>query len=117
MTHFYAVIDLGTLPGGHSSSAAALNDFGQVVGSSDVAGSKNHSFLWTAGALQNLGTLPGGSHSGASGISTCAQVAGQSDFTGSILMPSSGALEVYKIWVRSLATTEVLRLQSMRAAR
>jgi uncharacterized membrane protein len=43
MTHFYVVIDLGMLPSGNSSSAAAINDLGQVVGSSEVAGRKDHS--------------------------------------------------------------------------
>jgi probable HAF family extracellular repeat protein len=97
MTHFYLVIDLGTLPGGNSSSAAAINDLGQVVGSSDVAGGTEHAFLWRAGALQDLGTLPG-SNSGTSGISTCGQVAGQSNFTGSgtdthAFVWSSGSLQ------------------------
>ena len=83
MTLIYTVTDLGMLPGGNSSSAAAIDDRGQVVGSSEVADGKSHSFLWVAGVMQDLGTLSEGSNSGASGISICGQVAGQSDFGGS----------------------------------
>jgi probable HAF family extracellular repeat protein len=56
MAHFYTVTDLGTLPGGNSSSAAAINDLGQVVGSSWVAGGNIHAFFWAQGAMQDLGT-------------------------------------------------------------
>jgi probable HAF family extracellular repeat protein len=52
MAHFYVVTDLGTMPGGSSSSATAINDRDQVVGSSEVAGGNNHAFFWTAGAMQ-----------------------------------------------------------------
>ena len=38
--------DLGTLPGGNWSSAGAVNEFGQVVGSSDSAASVTHGFKW-----------------------------------------------------------------------
>lgn len=57
------MIDLGTL-GGSDSSAAAVTDGGQVVGSSDIAGDADfHAFSWTAaGGMIDLGTL-GGSRS------------------------------------------------------
>jgi probable HAF family extracellular repeat protein len=38
--------DLGTLPGGNQSSAAAINDFGWVVGWSTTASSTSHAMLW-----------------------------------------------------------------------
>jgi probable HAF family extracellular repeat protein len=84
VTEYYAVTDLGTLPGGGSSDAYDINDVGQVVGSSDVAGGKGHAFLGNPTTLlKDLGTLPGGSDSQASGISVCGLVAGQSDLAGS----------------------------------
>ena len=43
----YTVTDLGTLPGGTSSGATAINDHGSVVGSADASGVE-HAFLWTS---------------------------------------------------------------------
>lgn len=42
--------DLGTLPGGNSSSASAINDFSQVVGWSNSSGSPSiaHATLWSS---------------------------------------------------------------------
>jgi probable HAF family extracellular repeat protein len=56
--------DLGNLGGtGHYTGNIALgiNQLGQVVGNSDLAGDKaNHAFLWTKEkGMQDLGTLPG----------------------------------------------------------
>ena len=56
-------IDLGTL-GGSNSYAQALNDRGQVVGFSNLAGDpwSYHAFSWTSGdGMIDLGTLGGGS--------------------------------------------------------
>lgn len=54
------VTDLGTL-GGKESTANAINDRGQVVGSSNPDPSKIaatlHAFLWQNGRMQDLGTL------------------------------------------------------------
>ena len=52
-----AAIDLGTL-GGVGSVANAVNDHGQVVGASHVAGDAvSHAFSWTAaGGMVDLGT-------------------------------------------------------------
>jgi probable HAF family extracellular repeat protein len=69
--------DLGTL-GGSTSSAQSINSLGQVAGSSELADSSSHAFLWTAGnGLQDLGTL-GGRNSFAIAINALGQVTGDS---------------------------------------
>jgi len=57
------MIDLGTL-GGRRSQAIAINDRGQVVGWSTLAGDTNlHAFIWEDGVMTDLGSLPGTSSS------------------------------------------------------
>src|ERR1044071_4072793 len=46
----YEVIDLGTL-GGPGTVPAALNDGGQVVGSSNASDGPTRPFLWEGGAM------------------------------------------------------------------
>jgi probable HAF family extracellular repeat protein len=77
----YKVVDLGTLPGGTSSQATAINGRGEVVGVSSVPQGM-HAFLWSRGdGMQDLGTLPGGgTYSYAAGINLGGNVAGTSDF-------------------------------------
>jgi len=58
------MIDIGTLPGGSTSSATAVNNAGQVAGSADTASGETHAFLWSRGTITDLGTLPGGVYSG-----------------------------------------------------
>jgi probable HAF family extracellular repeat protein len=41
------VTDLGTLPGGRTSGARAINPAGQVVGASETAAHESHATLWT----------------------------------------------------------------------
>jgi probable HAF family extracellular repeat protein len=72
----YTVTDLGTL-GGTTSEAMALNDAGQVVGSSTLANGQTHAFLYSGGTMTDLGTL-GGNFSQAAGINSAGQVVGQS---------------------------------------
>jgi probable HAF family extracellular repeat protein len=61
--------DLGTL-GGSSSFALAINDRGQVVGTSATADGRNHTFLWTNGRMRQLPL------DSVSGINNRGQVAG-----------------------------------------
>ena len=61
------------------SRPSAINEHGQVVGTSDTASGEVHAFLWTRHlGMQDLGTL-GGTFSSASAINNRGQVAGTSD--------------------------------------
>src|SRR4051812_44264560 len=70
----YTVTDLGTL-GGATSSAADVNESGDVVGSSRTASGQVHAFLWHAGSMHDLGTL-GGPGSAATGLNDLGAVVG-----------------------------------------
>ena len=71
----YTAIDLGTL-GGIFSVAVAVNEQGQVVGTSQTAARESHAFLWENGVMTDLGTLGGGTDSFAQAINNSGQVAG-----------------------------------------
>jgi probable HAF family extracellular repeat protein len=66
---------LGTLPGGEFSSAAGINDAGDIVGSGDTADGSAHAFLWHKGVMTDLGTL-GGATSTANAIAGDGRVVG-----------------------------------------
>jgi probable HAF family extracellular repeat protein len=74
------LLDLGSLPGGSSTSATGINDAGQVVGSAQVGTlGPSHAFRYTDGAgMVDLGTLPGHTNSLAGGINNAGQVTGSS---------------------------------------
>jgi probable HAF family extracellular repeat protein len=77
--------DLGTL-GGTNSGGWAINDAGQVAGSSLIESSAQHAFRYdgtpgAGGVMRDLGTLVGTGSDGY-GINNAGQVAGSSDIAG-----------------------------------
>lgn len=68
---------LSTLGGG-ISSAMAINDGGDVAGSSIGSNGYIHAVIWSGGQIHDLGTL-GGTSSGASGINNAGAVVGSGD--------------------------------------
>jgi uncharacterized membrane protein len=52
------VTDIPRLPGGTSNSVAALNDGGEVAGTSEVDGARR-GFIYSGGSVRDVGMLPG----------------------------------------------------------
>ncbi|HUQ15066.1 MAG TPA: hypothetical protein VM094_03355 [Gemmatimonadales bacterium] len=81
----YELVDVGVIAG-NWSVAVAINDLGQVVGTScivechgtmDPPPSPAHAFFWTeSGGIEDLGTLPGYPRSAAYNINNLGQVLG-----------------------------------------
>jgi probable HAF family extracellular repeat protein len=81
------MIDLGTLGGtlggpGNQGNVA-LNNRGQVIGTSNLAGDQvTHAFLWQEGVLTDLGTF-GGDNSFPLWINDAGEIVGEADLAGS----------------------------------
>ena len=77
----YSVTDLGTL-GGTTSEAYAINDAGQVVGTSSLAsGATTHAFIYSGGRMIDIGALDASyQNSYALGINASGEVVGYGDF-------------------------------------
>jgi probable HAF family extracellular repeat protein len=71
-----AIVDLGTL-GGVSAEASAINNSGQIIGTSTTASGHRRAFLWHDGIMTHLGTL-GGNESVAHAINRRGQIIGSS---------------------------------------
>jgi len=78
------MVDIGTL-GGTFAVPNRMNNRGQVVGGSNLAGDQlSHAFLWDKeGGLKDLGLLPGGTFGCANSINDAGEIVGQSDATSS----------------------------------
>jgi probable HAF family extracellular repeat protein len=73
------LIYLGTLGGQINNSGFAINNVGQVVGASDIAGDQyQHAFFWQSGTMTDMGTLPGDVVSAAVGVNNRGQATGVS---------------------------------------
>jgi probable HAF family extracellular repeat protein len=95
----YGVVHLGTL-GGDYSAVAAINDHGQVVGTSRTTGGlSEHAFSWTrAGGMIDLGA-PGDAVSVATGVNNKGHVTGRIIFDEYVFdafywTPSGGMLDL-----------------------
>lgn len=102
-TPSYTAIDLGTLTGGASALAAAVNSSGQVAGQSDTSSGPIRPTLYSGASLTNLGTLSGGASfdAVATGINSSGTVVGQSSI-------NSSAFRAFKYTGGSLSSLGVI---------
>ena len=88
-----ALSDIGTL-GGTFSSAADINENGQIAGQSST-GTQNHAYLYTDGSMLDLGTI-GGTSSTALGLDDLGRVVGYgytADYKKHAFVYSDGAMQ------------------------
>jgi probable HAF family extracellular repeat protein len=71
-----AMHDLGVLPGGLYSEAAAINRSGQVTGSAEAIDGNFHAFLYSNGTMRDLGVMRGGFESFGHGINNYGEIVG-----------------------------------------
>jgi probable HAF family extracellular repeat protein len=83
--------DLGTLPGGATSSARDLNNAGQVAGYSLISGVGYRSFVWEDGRMTELGTPTGAGQAQAHGINDRGDIVGYWD---------NGSVTRAVVWVK-----------------
>ncbi|WP_428559008.1 MAG: hypothetical protein ACP59X_13155 [Solidesulfovibrio sp. DCME] len=106
-----AMQDLGVLAGGDNSTAAAINRYGHVAGSSTIASGYTHAFLYSDGVMLDLGVTEGAVESFAMGINASGQVVG---YTLSLtngnraFLYSGGTMYDLNNLVKNLPTNEVL---------
>jgi probable HAF family extracellular repeat protein len=78
----HGMVDLGGF-GGTCTMAAAINQAGQVVGLSSIAGDGYaHAFRWENGSLRDLGGSLGGNNTGATAISESGEAVGSANLPG-----------------------------------
>lgn len=105
----YELVDVGVI-GGTWSKAMAINDRGQVVGSSCTQSCLSRAFFWTErGGLEDLGTLPGFTRSGAFSINDRGQVLGNVFCPASDSGCGAGSSELV-LWERIGGRWNVTRL-------
>jgi probable HAF family extracellular repeat protein len=91
----FEIRDLGTLPGDQLSTAAGINEVGQIVGFSSQTFGGPTAVLWSNGGVKDLGTLPGDVYSLAQAINDAGQVVGysiDSSFNSSAFLWESDAM-------------------------
>ena len=88
------MVDLGTL-GGSQAGASAINDSGEIVGSSLPAKGYRHAFLYPNGKMADLGVPSGAYSSDAKAINGIGQIVGALYFSS---QPSHAALYNNGIW-------------------
>ncbi len=94
----YTVVDLGTLPGGNSSSVKGMSNSGWITGNATDASNHTWAFLYRyGGPLINLNGFAGADNSMAQSVNNLGQVTGNSDINGSGLSHAA-------IWSRGLVT-------------
>jgi probable HAF family extracellular repeat protein len=86
------------LPGGVYSDATAINNLGQVVGTTGFADGSYHATIWNGLTPTDLGTLPGMTDSFAYGINNLGEVVGVSVYApavaGGVPEPSTWAMMI-----------------------